>query len=252
MKKKIIVVAIISFLILLIGCGNKDIKVITAENTNESKDKEETDMKLTIEYVCDKYDIDKSEFDGIDFNDFVEYYDLTYENIASENIPFLLNDYKSLTYKVKIPKYDSSITTDTFLTEYKEKIEVVRIVDIRADGSVEECVYTIVDFNIGLILVSSYPTSALSEDNIVGETDDDIKEKVKDSFEKYDVYNWKENVSSNNSEEDEIGTSNNISVVIELADGTVYGYSYSWSRDEEVVSNKNFFDFIDEIENLVY
>lgn len=73
------------------------------------------DNRLTLEYVCGEFNMDESEFDGVDFDAFVSYYGLTYDNIKEGDPRFLLNDYKSLEDKMIIPDYSSiKATTDIF------------------------------------------------------------------------------------------------------------------------------------------
>lgn len=100
---------------LLAGCGTDK---GTADN----------DGVLTPEYVCEEFGMDESEFEGVDFDAFVSYYGLTYDNIKEGDPRFLLNDYKAMEDKTEIPDYTSmKITTDKFLPEYQDKAEVVVI-----------------------------------------------------------------------------------------------------------------------------
>ena len=60
---------------------------------------------LTLEYVCDEFQIDESEFADVDFERFVNYYNLSYETIHNENVEFLLEKYKENLEKIELPDY---------------------------------------------------------------------------------------------------------------------------------------------------
>ena len=69
MKKKIYLVLMVIFLFFMVSCKNSN-----ADNKKESEDiimgenNINNDNRLTLEYVCGEFNMDESEFDGVDFD----------------------------------------------------------------------------------------------------------------------------------------------------------------------------------------
>lgn len=64
------------------------------EQNGEGKNEGDNDIELTQEYVCREFGISESEFEGVDFDRFVDYYGLTYEDLNNESVAYLLQEYK--------------------------------------------------------------------------------------------------------------------------------------------------------------
>ena len=163
----------------MVSCKNSN-----ADNKKESEDiimgenNINNDNRLTLEYVCGEFNMDESEFDGVDFDAFVSYYGLTYDNIKEGDPRFLLNDYKSLEDKMIIPDYSSiKATTDIFLPEYIDKVELVIIEDIKG----ETCQTIIIDFRLGKVFSIFDSIDNITSNDIVKDTDDTVRKVVIES-----------------------------------------------------------------------
>lgn len=223
---------------LLAGCGtdkgkaaSEDSSAVTENNGKaasedssagtEDNGTTDNDGVLTPKYVCEKFSMDESEFEGVDFDAFVSYYGLTYDNIGEGDLRFLLNDYKAMENKTEIPDYTSmKITTDKFLSEYQDKAEVVVIEDVKG----ENCQITILDFELGKVFSASGSLDNITAADIVRDADDTVKKAVMDSMDKNNICNW--TASNENADEDITGTEAGCTIIIKMSDETCYGISY--------------------------
>ena len=177
MRRKYYCVIVAALMLSLAGCGlvdkqdnQKEQGNITTEASQKDQDTVTTeheqaqakDEKLTLEYVCEEFNIDESEFDGVDFDAFVSYYGLTYENIGGGDPRFLLNDYKELQDKTEIPDYAAlKITTNKFLPEYQDKIETVIVEHVEG----ETCQTIVIDLKLGKVVTTNGSIENLSADD---------------------------------------------------------------------------------------
>lgn len=237
MKKRYLVLLVLC-VSLLAGCGTdkgkaapEDSSVVTENNgkaapesssaVTEDKGTADNDGVLTPEYVCEEFDMDESEFEGVDFDAFVSYYGLTYDNIGEGDPQFLLNDYKAMEDKTEIPDYTSmKITTDKFLPEYQDKAEVVVIENVKG----ETCQITILDFELGKVFSASGSLDNITAADIVRDADDTVKKAVMDSMDRNDIGNWA--VPDESADEDITGTEAECTIIIKMSDETCYGISY--------------------------
>ena len=207
--------------------------------------------KVNIEYICNHYDVDQSEFNGVDFNAFVEYYGITNKNIEDGTIFFLLDLYKNLEYKVKIPQYtELQSTTDVFLPEYKEKLDLVIVNNYITDGTTGTLESTIIDFDLGFVFVGNN-LNVVSEKNIVKETDESLKESLKTLIDKYGISELeKQNyIKDDSSKHTTDGIYPYCYLMIRMEDGTIYGTSYV-KNGEESDSLNRFYGFAEEVTKL--
>ena len=207
--------------------------------------------KLTLQYVCEKYDMDESEFDGVDFDAFVEYYGLTVDNMGATGPRFLLSKYKELKYKVKVPEYNIFVgNTNVFLDEYAEHVELVIVEEIKEVGGEQSCNTIVFDLALGYELLSHKPllNSEFSESDIVKEIDDDVKNKIFSCFKNNNFSSIKK--QKQNEYDDENSQNDDLyHVIVKLDDGTIYEIDEDeLSQDDE--SKKAFSGFIDDIERL--
>ncbi len=222
MKKRYLVLLVLC-VSLLTGCGTDNGKAAPEDSSAVTEDKgtADNDGVLTPEYVCEEFGIDESEFEEVDFDAFVSYYGLTYDNIGEGDPMFLLNDYKAMEDKIEIPDYTSmKVTTDKFLPEYQDKAEVVVIEDVKG----ETCQITILDFELGKVFSASGSLDNITAADFVRDADDTVKKAVMDSMDKNNICNWtapKESV-----DEDITGTEVERTIIIKLNDETCYGVSY--------------------------
>ena len=237
MKKRYLILLVLC-VSLLAGCGTdkgkaapEDSSVVTENNgkaapesssaVTEDKGTADNDGVLTPEYVCEEFDMDESEFEGVDFDAFVSYYGLTYDNIGEGDPQFLLNDYKAMEDKTEIPDYTSmKITTDKFLPEYQDKAEVVVIENVKG----ETCQITILDFELGKVFSASGSLDNITAADIVRDADDTVKKAVMDSMDRNDIGNWA--VPDESADEDITGTEAECTIIIKMSDETCYGISY--------------------------
>lgn len=244
MNKKAYIVLLFVFMFSLAGCGvkNADNKKGSEDITMGDSITESNDNSLTMEYVCEEFNIDESEFEGVDFDAFVSYYGLTYDNIKEGNPRFLLNNYKSKADKTKVPDYKSiKVTTSGFLPEYKDKVEIVIIENVQG----EACFTTIIDFSIGKVFSATGSVGNISAKNIVKDVDDTVKKAVADAIDKYDICSWKADNKSNDS--DLVGTSSGCTIIIKMTDDNVYGISCKMGQGD---NTKNIDEFVSDIEKL--
>ena len=171
----------------------KEEYLVVDENENQIEncvvEGDSEDMELTKEYVCSEFGIDEAEFEGVDFEDFVGYYDLSYDTIHSEAVAYLLKRYREDLGKVKIPDYHEEFQNCTKGELTKKTQENIAIL-IFAYNVEDENKYHIFDFNIEKIMVGSGTESHVYEKNIVGEADNFVKDEILELFEKYNVYLW--------------------------------------------------------------
>lgn len=165
--------------------------------------------------------MDESEFDGVDFNAFVSYYGLTYENIGGGDPRFLLNDYKELQDKTEIPDYAAlKITTNKFLPEYQDQVEMVIVEHVEG----ETCQTTVIDLKLGKVFTTNGNIENLSADDIVGDAGDATKNAIVNSMNTRNICSWEaENVDEDS---DITGTEAGCTIIIKMSDGTCYGISY--------------------------
>ena len=181
---------------------------------------EKEEIKLTQEYVCSEFGIDESEFEGVDFEDFVAYYDLSYDTIHNELVGYLLRRYKEDYGKVRTPDYRQVFgkAEEAKLTE--ENQDTIAIVFL-SQVTGEEHHYHIFDFEIGKIIIGEGSESTILEDEIVGEADEQVKEELIELFEKYNVYSWETKPQKTRSG-DIVGTLPSWSFEIKFSDNTIY------------------------------
>ena len=235
MRRKYYYAIMVALMLALTGCGSdkrdnqKEQESIATEASQKEQDNVATehgqaqakDEKLTLEYVCEEFNIDESEFDGVDFDAFVSYYGLTYENIGEGDPRFLLNDYKELQDKTEIPDYAAlKITTNKFLPEYQDQVEMVIVEHVEG----ETCQTTVIDLKLGKVFTTNGNIENLSADDIVGDAGDATKNAIVNSMNTRNICSWEaENVDEDS---DITGTEAGCTIIIKMSDGTCYGISY--------------------------
>ena len=235
MRRKYYYAILVALMLSLAGCGTdkrdnqKEQGNLTTEAGQKDQDNVTTehgqaqakDEKLTLEYVCEEFNIDESEFDGVDFDAFVSYYGLTYENIGEGDPRFLLNDYKELQDKTEIPDYVAlKITTNKFLPEYQDQIETVIVEHVEG----EACQTTVIDLKLGKVFTTNGSIQNLSTDDIVGDTDEAMKDAIINSVNNRNICSWE---AGNVDEDSDItGTEAGCTIIIKMSDDTCYGISY--------------------------
>lgn len=245
MRGRIYLLLLFVFLFSLTGCDSKktDNKKGSEESVmNDNIIEDKSNKSLTMEYVCEEFNINEAEFEGVDFDAFVSYYGLTYDNIKEGNPRFLLNDYKSLNDNTKIPEYGSlKATTNKFLPEYMEQLEAVIIQDIKG----EICIITIIDYKLGKVISASGNIDNITAGNIVKDADDSIMRAVRDSMDKYDICSWE--AGGTDSDGDIVGTEAGYIIFVKMKDNSVYGISCKTGKGNDL---ENIDGFVADMEKI--
>ncbi len=213
-----------------------------AQNENDTVEGNNEEMELTKEYVCSEFGIDEAEFEGVDFEDFVDYYNLSYDTIHKEAVAYLLKRYKEDYGKVRIPDYRDIfkyVGTATLTKENQNEISIVFF--SRIEG--EEHFFYIFDFEIGKIIVGSGSEANVCEDDIVGEADGNVKSAIIALFEQYNIYSWRTRKAnaSTSTNKDIMGTTGSWSLDIKFEDATIYGIHGKGLTDETTPEDLDLF-----------
>ena len=225
MRRKYYYVIVAALMLSLAGCvsdkqdNQKEQGNITTEGSQKDQDNVTTehgqaqakDEKLTLEYVCEEFNIDESEFDP----------------------RFLLNDYKELQDRTEIPDYAAlKITTNKFLPEYQDQVETVIVEHVEG----ETCQTTVIDLKLGKVFTTNGNIENLSADDIVGAADDATKDAIINSMNNRNICSWEaENVDEDS---DITGIQAGCSIIIKMSDDTCYGISY---RSENSTGDMDWF-----------
>lgn len=255
MRRKYYFAIMVALMLALAGCGSdkrdnqKEQENITTEAGQKDQDNVTTehgqaqakDEKLTLEYVCEEFNMDESEFDGVDFDAFVSYYGLTYENIGEGDPRFLINDYKELQDKTEISNYAAlKITTNKFLPEYQDQVETVIVEHVEG----ETCQTTVIDLKLGKVFTTNGNIENLSADDIVGAADDATKDAIVNSMNTRNICSWE--AANAEQDSDITGTEAGCTIIVKMSDDTCYGISYRSGN-----SNGDMDGFVSDLEALV-
>lgn len=239
-KTGALLLLIIMSLALLVGCTD-------TEEKNEAEE-----QALTIDYFCEYYGISKSEFDGIDFDDFVKYFELTPDKLEHE-VPLVLIDvYKKERLGEGLPAYGKMTpTTEDLPSDYQDKLDIIIIDEFISGGATGMSSYTIIDFKNTSVLSSSGDIRFASEKDIIRSTDDALKKSVIEILEKYNISGFERQEPENTSKSsDEIcdAQASQSCIKIVLNDGTVYYLSFNKTASSPE-NEQNFFSMIEDIKN---
>ena len=177
---------------------SQTVEVQTTEQSSESSNEGGNDIELTQEYVCSEFGISESEFEGVDFDRFVDYYGLTYENIQNELVAYLLQEYQKNNGETEFYdyKYMYNSDKDAVLTlDNQNSISIVFCAQIEDDLNR----FWIFDFEKGIKITDTGAENVIHKDSIVSTLTPEHREQVLELFEKYDVYTWYENREERNS-----------------------------------------------------
>lgn len=182
---------LICFTFVLGACGQTDSESGMTMSMNEAEGAKEA-MTISVDYLCKEFGIEESEFDGVDLEEFLAYYELTPDNISDifdEDLGFLLRMYKKDEAKVKIPNYERYSSENDTVTLTQEKAKNIKILVWKyAHG--EEQDYVVIDFENGNVFWGCGTMQHLTKDDIVGIADAALKEDVLALFQEYSIYDW--------------------------------------------------------------
>lgn len=168
--------------------------LLAAGLTGCGKDDGETggEQELTLEYVCAQFGISEAEFEGVDFDSFVDYYGLTNENIQDESVEYLLRQYRenggqpaSCDYGYMYDGTDGAALT----AADGDSVSVVFLAQDEDDLHS----FWIFDFDKGIKLAGGGSERVIGKDSVAAALTSEHKEQIQALFEKYDVYAWYEN-----------------------------------------------------------
>lgn len=194
---------------------------------------EEINIPLTLDYVCEEFDISAEEFAEVDFDTFVAFYGLTYENIHNESVLYLLDNYKANGGEAEY--FDFS-----YLAEYDQEMihmhenesEIVTVFYSQTEGDAH-CFF-VYDFENGKIFACAGAEHTVSKEDMTGTLTDTDKETITQLPDKYHVSDWTGN---------EVGEyDSKWYVAIEFADGTIYGVSGNYEYEAIDDVNRFFAD----------
>ena len=248
MKKWMIAAAIGCICIGVVsGCSDKAANKLDNFSSTETTEEttELTEHRLTLQYACENCNVTESDFDGIDFDALVDYYGLTEENVNEGPLMFLIDDYKGLEYKIKLPDYMvGDIDKDTVSVDDLREIDFILIEDVHEETADE----TVIDFKNRIVLVGSRPgTYLLTEDNIVAEVDDAMEQRVVDILTSSNIMNWKIKEKERTSTEVHPPY---CTFTISFTDGSKYGISDITAEFESDEDEQAFYDLVKDLERL--
>ncbi len=223
----------LSAIIGIVGCSkeqkttNSEVTTqITTEeiHTTEGDNEGGNEMELTLEYVCEEFGIPESEFEEVDFDSFVEYYGLTYENIHRESVGYLLSEYKRNNGEIEFYdyKYMNNPTKGLILTSANQD-DLKVLYCSKVEGDLRS--FWVFDLERGIMIADTGADQVIHKDKIVASLYERDKEETFTLFSKYDVYSWYENKGNL--------TSGGWYLAVEFNDGTIAGASGSLA-DENV------------------
>ena len=221
----------------------KEEDLVVDENENQIEncvvEGDSEDMELTKEYVCSEFGIDEAEFEGVDFEDFVDYYDLSYDTIHREAVAYLLERYKEDLEKVKIPDYHSIYNYNKDIILTKENQNDISIIFLAINMG-EENQYIIFDFDIEKIIISG-SDSAIPEKDVVGIANVEVREQIVGLFEKYSVYSWRMSDNKKLPNDSGVYDIENWAFRIKFNNGDVYGVGGRLLDDEYAPEDMDLF-----------
>lgn len=215
------------------GCGESG-SGASSEATSEASSEAGSDTELTQEYVCSEFGISESEFEGVDFDRFADYYGLSYENIHNESVEYLLREYKKNNGEPAFYDYRYMYDADRDAVLTREDQNSVSVVFLaQAEDDLNS--YWIFDFEKGIKIVGAGAVQVIPGDNVTAALTQEHREQVLGLFEKYDVYAWYEGREELNSGEEQSSeelsseeqSSDRWYLSVRLQDGTVASVSGS-------------------------
>ncbi len=239
----IIFIGIVSVLIFLNGC----IDISKEEMKVEKMQKEEKQTKLTKEYACNELGVDEKLLEDVDFEVFVNYYNI-YDDVTKESVELSLEYFKAK--DMLLTDYDQIFANIEQVELTEERMENVGIIFWKevSEGQHKVMVY---DFVFGKIIRGQHSNTVL-EDDIVGNADENTLIVVTELLEKYDAYSW----SQKDNLKVDVPMSENVlwddvsswSFKIKFNDGTMYCLRGDTLTDDS--APKNFDKFVEELKSL--
>lgn len=243
MRKRIIFVFVLVVCFTVSGCTAKEGK----ETQKKIQQKTELREKITQENLMKQYNFSEEDFAGVDICSFLNMYNTEYLNdydltelemTEEEYIRDVLEFYKEAFSDSAPMNYEYLLKSEAENTLSKEKIENIERLAwfINSGDSLESVVF---DFENTRIYDGARIDYFTNED-LVGNTDDTIKQKVIQVISEYDIYSWKDYYEGGSME----GTTAwyHWTFAVEFSDGTIYRTGGSGLGDKAYP--ENMYDFI--------
>ena len=241
MKKRIIFIGILLTFLFLNACAAKDPQ---SNNKNvQNKTKKENLKRITKEDLINEYHITEEELDGVDVISFLSITDIepgiadeAYVRDALEFFKEEFNNDGYMDYGYMLEESaNNSITPNN-------ANDIVKIVWQKNVNELSEALAF--DFENERIY-EGYRIESFNQSQLIGATDNTMKEQVIQLLDTYDIYNWKDFYQGESME----GTtgSYNWQMAIEFSDGTLWQTGGNGNGDN--AQPKNMKDFITALRN---
>lgn len=181
----------ILLMVCLCGCNNISDPDASIKNDFEQITEKETEeqMELTVEYICEKFGIDRQEFSDIDFQDFINHFDLTMEKIDREDVVFLLRLYREEAGREPMKDYAEICKRENKISPTEETLS--GLVTVIFEHAYEEVIKTIViDFKEGKSYRGNYSVSMIDDKTESTPVDENDKEEIQSLFGELGAYDW--------------------------------------------------------------
>lgn len=229
------------------GCDKSSIiqkeeNVQEMENRNEREKKMEQ-KRITKEAFLEYYGISEEEMEGIDINSFVNTYDIKLDDTDVNDIRLAIQLYKENFGDMGLRSYDYLLkeTVNTKFTVDKVN-NIIRVAwEENHDESVEAIVF---DFENEQIYEGA-DMEEFDKNDLAGDADDTIKQKVIQLITDYEIYDWKDYYKGGSMKDTTGGYS--WTLAIEFSDGTIYRTGGGGSGKEAYPDNM--YDFIAALRN---
>ncbi|WP_075722006.1 hypothetical protein [Roseburia sp. 499] len=224
-KRILLCIGMVIMGMLLYGCSRKNDKkgkeeknVVEVQDVKDKKEDKEVKQNITKEYLIENYGISEEELEGVDIKSFLWRYQITEDNIDEYDIPRKLKFYKEHFASQGYMNYEYMLyeVADEVLTKGNVN-DIIKIAwFVNSGDSLESVVF---DFENTRIYDGARIDYFTNED-LVGNTDDTIKQKVIQLISEYDIYSWKDYYEGGSME----GTTAwyHWSFAVEFSDGTIY------------------------------
>ena len=219
---------IVIITLILGGCSQQNSKNENKKGDTEMITQKENDLKkinngiswrtITKEYLTEHFNITEEALEGVDIESFLSTYEIDINNIEKYDIQELLKFFAEEDATLGIMSYEYMLDENANGTLTSDNItDITRISYQRNESDFTEAI--VFDFKKEKIY-EGCRINNLNNDNLVGNTDDTIKQKVIQTLSDYKIYDWKDYYKGGSTE----GTtaSYNWQMAIEFSDGTLW------------------------------
>ena len=232
MRKRVIFIFVLVVCLFVSGCTQKEEK----EQKNQQSSNQQ--HRITEEEFLEYYGIAEEEMKGIDINSFVNTYDIKLDDTDVTDIRLALQLYKEHFGDMGLMSYGYMLEEPVNAEFTSDKVDdIIRIAwKENRDESIEAVVF---DFENERIYDGT-DMEEFDKNELVGSTDEVMKQEVIQLISDYDLYDWKDYYQGGSME----GSTGwyNWQLAIEFSDGTIYRTGGNGSGKEAYP--ENMYDFI--------